>query len=205
MSFISYLINGISLGSVYAIIALGYTMVYGIAKMLNFAHGDVIMVGAYIVLTCGLQAPVEQLQELYNLLGERAKNSEYGRIIAAQLSDLGRVAVDKVAPDFTVNSPEGKPISLHGIKAKAKLVVCWASWCGPCRAEIPNVIRLYKRYRDKGLEVLGVSLDDDKSKWVQAIMEDGLPWLNGSDLKGQASEVARVYGVRSIPFTLLLY
>ena len=106
-SFISYLISGISLGSVYAIIALGYTMVYGIAKMLNFAHGDVIMVGAYIVLTCGLQAPVEQLQELYNLLGERAKNSVYGRIIAAQLSELGRVAVDKVAPDFTVNSPEG--------------------------------------------------------------------------------------------------
>ena len=66
---------------------------------------------AYIVLTCGLQAPVEQLQELYNLLGERAKNSVYGRIIAAQLSELGRVAVDKVAPDFTVNSPEGKPIS----------------------------------------------------------------------------------------------
>lgn len=66
------------------------------------------------------------------------------------------------------------------------------------------MIRLYKKFHGKGLEVLSISLDDNKSKWVQAIMEDGLPWLNGSDLKGQASEVARMYGVRSIPFVLLL-
>lgn len=159
---------------------------------------------AYIVLACGMQAPVEQLQELYNLLGERAKASIYGKIIAAQLTELGRIAVGKLAPDFTVNAPDGKSISLYEIKAKVKLLDFWASWCGPCRKENPNVIKLYKKFHDKGLEVLGVSIDNDKSKWVQAIMEDGLPWLNGSDLKGQDSQITRMYGVRSIPFTLLL-
>lgn len=159
---------------------------------------------AYLVLTTGMQAPSEQLQGYYNLLGERAKASSYGRIIAAHLAEQGKTAVGEVAPDFTVNTPEGKPISLYGIKAKVKLVDFWASWCAPCRAENPNVIRLYKKYHDKGLEVLGVSLDNDKSKWVQAIMQDGLPWLNGSDLKAQASEIVRMYNVRQIPYTLLL-
>lgn len=159
---------------------------------------------AYIVLACGMQAPPEQLQELYNLLGERARTSVYGKVIAAQLMELGKIAEGKVAPDFVMYSPKGETISLYGIKAKVKLLDFWASWCGPCRAENPNVIRLYKKYHSKGLEVVGFSLDDNKSKWVQAIMEDGLPWLNGSDLKGQASEIGRLYNVRSIPFTLLL-
>ncbi len=159
---------------------------------------------AYIVLTCGMQASSEQLQGFYNLLGERARASIYGRAIAAQLVELGKVAEGRIAPDFVMYTPEGKSMSLHGVKAKVKLVDFWASWCGPCRAENPNVIRLYKKYHDKGLEIVGFSLDDDKSKWVQAIMEDGLPWLNGSDLKGQTSEIARVYSVRTIPFTLLL-
>lgn len=159
---------------------------------------------AYIVLSSGMQASAEELRELYNLLGERARTSVYGKMIVAQLAELERVAVGKIAPDFTVLSPDGESISLYGIKAKLKLVDFWASWCGPCRAENPNVIRLYKKFHDKGLEVLSVSLDDDKSKWIQAIVEDGLPWLNGSDLKGQASNLARLYHIRSIPFILLL-
>lgn len=159
---------------------------------------------AYIVMSSAMQTSAEELREFYDLLGERARTSVYGKMIVAQLAELERVAVGKIAPDFTVYTPEGKSISLYGIKAKVKLVDFWASWCGPCRAENPNVIRLYKKFHGKGLEVLSISLDDNKSKWVQAIMEDGLPWLNGSDLKGQASEVARMYGVRSIPFVLLL-
>lgn len=159
---------------------------------------------AYIVLTNGMRVPPEMLQKYYDLLGDRAKMSIYGKVVAAQLTEFKKTAEGEIAPDFTVNTPEGKPVSLYGIKAKVKLVDFWASWCAPCRAENPNVIRLYKKYHDKGLEVLGVSLDDNKSKWVQAIMQDGLPWLNGSDLKGQASEIARVYNVRQIPYTLLL-
>ena len=159
---------------------------------------------AYIVLASGMQEPLEQLQILYNLLGERAQTSIYGKMIATQLVELGKISEGKIAPDFMMYTPEGKSVSLYGVKTRVKLVDFWASWCSPCRAENPNVIRLYKKYHSKGLEVVGFSLDSDKSKWVQAIMEDGLPWLNGSDLKGQASEVAQLYRVRSIPFTLLL-
>lgn len=159
---------------------------------------------AYIVLASGMQAAPEQLKALYELLGEQARNSMYGQVIAARLRELGRTAEGEIAPDFVVYSPEGKSIRLHDIKAKVKMIDFWASWCAPCRAENPNVVRVYKKFHDKGLEILGVSLDDKKEDWVKAIQQDGLPWLQGSELKGQASEVARLYNITGIPHTLLL-
>ena len=146
----------------------------------------------------------EKGKELYDLLTPKIQASFYGRLLKQQTEALAISALGVPCPDFTATDESGNKVSMASQKGGIMVLDFWASWCGPCRAENPNVIRLYKKYHDKGLEVLGVSLDDNKSKWVQAIMEDGLPWLNGSDLKGQASEIARVYGVRSIPFTLLL-
>lgn len=146
----------------------------------------------------------EQLRDKYNALGEEGKKSYYGKIVGDYVEKQERVAVGAIAPDFTLESPAGEKISLHGIKGKVKLVDFWASWCGPCRGENPNVLRIYKRFHDKGLEIIGVSLDDNKEKWEKAIQEDGLIWLHVSDLKGWKSAAAELYQIHSIPATFLL-
>jgi peroxiredoxin len=112
--------------------------------------------------------------------------------------------VGNFAPDFTMNDTEGKPISLSQYKGQYILVDFWASWCGPCRGENPNVVAAYKKYKNKNFTVLGVSLDEDKDAWVKAIQKDGLTWKHISDLKGWQSAVVPVYGIEGIPYNVLL-
>ncbi len=108
------------------------------------------------------------------------------------------------APDFTQKTPEGADMSLSDLRGKVVLIDFWASWCGPCRKENPHVVKLYNKYKEKGFDVLGVSLDRTKDRWVQAIEKDKLAWNHVSDLKGWKNEVAATYSVRSIPSTVLL-
>ena len=108
------------------------------------------------------------------------------------------------APDFAMQTPEGETLKMSDLRGKVLLVDFWASWCGPCRKENPKVVRLYEKYKDKGFEILGVSLDSKKDRWINAIAQDGLTWPQISDLKGWKNEAAKMYGVRSIPTTLLL-
>ncbi|MCC7301193.1 MAG: AhpC/TSA family protein [Bacteroidia bacterium] len=115
-----------------------------------------------------------------------------------------KLAVGSEAPDFTLADPDGNPILLSQFRGKVTLVDFWASWCGPCRKENPNVVKVYQKYKDKGFEIFGVSLDDNKEKWLAAIAADGLAWKHGSELRGWNSAVCQMYNVQSIPFTLLL-
>ena len=108
------------------------------------------------------------------------------------------------APLFTQNDTEGNPVSLEDFKGKVVLLDFWASWCGPCRRENPNVVKVYDQYKDKGFEILGVSLDKDKGRWMDAIAKDNLTWPQVSDLKGWSNEVGKMYGVSSIPHTVLI-
>jgi peroxiredoxin len=108
------------------------------------------------------------------------------------------------APDFAQAAPDGKELRLSDLRGQVVLVDFWASWCGPCRKENPHVVKLYKRFKDKGFTVLGVSLDQDRNRWLQAIEKDGLEWYHVSDLKGWSNAVAKAYNVTSIPHTLLL-
>jgi peroxiredoxin len=124
--------------------------------------------------------------------------------VQAQLNRMQAFLVGGTAPNFTQNDPDGNPVSLADFRGKVVLIDFWASWCGPCRRENPNVVRLYKEYHDQGFEILGVSLDKTKDRWLNAIESDGLTWPQVSDLKGWSNEVAKQYGVRSIPHTILL-
>ena len=112
--------------------------------------------------------------------------------------------VGQFAPEISLPTPNGKEIALSSLKGKLVLIDFWASWCGPCRKEMPNVIKIYSKFKNKGFEIYGVSLDQDKEKWMEAITKDGINWPQVSDLKYWDNVAARIYNVQGIPYTVLI-
>ncbi|MBE7176918.1 MAG: AhpC/TSA family protein [Mucilaginibacter polytrichastri] len=147
---------------------------------------------------------VEKVTALYNGLSDELKNSSTGKDIKKNLDIERNLMVGKVAPDFTQKDSTGKDVKLSSLRGKYVLVDFWASWCGPCRGENPNVVKAYNKYHPKGFEIVGVSLDDKKEKWLQAVQQDKLTWLHVSDLKGWKNAVAGDYHIRAIPDNFLL-
>jgi peroxiredoxin len=126
-----------------------------------------------------------------------------------KMAEQDRLAPDLVgqeAPDFTSPDPNGKQISLSSFRGKYVLVDFWASWCGPCRMENPNVVKAYNKYKDKNFTILGVSLDQegDKDKWLKAVKNDNLTWTQVSDLRHWDTPVLALYKFRGIPFNVLI-
>lgn len=146
----------------------------------------------------------DHLGDLYALLDGPAKKGPFADIIEKSVQSAGMGKVGSVLPDFKQNDVNGKSVSLSSLKGKYVLIDFWASWCGPCRAENPNVVKAYNAYKAKGFTVLGVSLDQDKSKWLEAIKKDGLAWTHVSDLKYWNNEVAVKFGIQSIPANFLI-
>jgi len=128
----------------------------------------------------------------------------YVKSLYDKVSNERKLAIGSPAPDITGPDPDGKEHSLSDYRGKVVLIDFWAGWCGPCRKENPNLVRLYAEYKDKGFEIFGVSLDRTRESWVNAIKADGLTWPQVSDLKYWQSELSKEYKVSSIPHTVLI-
>lgn len=153
---------------------------------------------------------INEAKDIYDSYSEDTKNSPSGKRIKQLLDSVLATSEGAVAPNFTAKNPDNKDISLNDIKGKITIIDFWAAWCRPCRMENPNMVKLYEKYHDKGLEIIGVSLDgnprqkDAKQEWIDAIEKDGLTWYQVSNLNYFNGPIAKQYNIKSIPATFVL-
>lgn len=146
----------------------------------------------------------DKVTNLYNGLTETLKNSTIGKGVQGKLEGARLTELGAQAPDFSGPTPDGTTLSLKDAMGKVTLIDFWAGWCKPCRAENPNIVSVYKKYKDKGLKVLGVSLDRNPEEWKQAIADDGLEWNHISNIAYFNDAIAQLYNIRAIPASFVL-
>lgn len=154
----------------------------------------------------GYDINADEAEPVFLSLSEKLRSGPAGKEMAEKIEIAKKTGVGRMAMDFTQNDTLGNPVSLSSFKGKYVLIDFWASWCGPCRQENPNVVKAFNNYNEKGFTVLGVSLDQPnaKDKWMKAIHDDNLTWTQVSDLKFWGNAVAVQYGIQAIPQNFLI-
>lgn len=163
-------------------------------------------IGEFFFLTVVSGLEEEQQKELLAMTTNEFRQKDNVKQLEEHFKLMENSAIGKMFIDVKGLTPAGKEVSLSDYAGKGKIVLIdfWASWCGPCVREMPTVVEAYKKYKNKGFEVVGISLDEDKAAWEKAIKNLGITWPQMSDLKGWGSELSAPYGVRGIPYTILL-
>lgn len=175
-------------------------------KQIQFAKDNPHSFFAVVALTesAGSKLDVAQVEPIFNAIDEKWRTTGLGIQFARRIKAAHAITVGDEAPMIKLNDAQGNQVSLADLKGKIVLIDFWASWCEPCRAEGPNLKEQYKLYKDKGFEILSVSLDTDRKNWLKAISDDGLTWLQVSDLKGYRSEIVQSYGIGGVPSFFLI-
>jgi peroxiredoxin len=160
----------------------------------------------YVLYALGPSPDFVELDGLYNGLAPELRETEAGKTLRKQIDALKPTSIGAVAPDFTQSDVNGNPVTLSSFRGKYVLIDFWASWCGPCRQENPNVVKAYNQYKNKNFTIIGVSLDkpNGRADWLSAIKSDGLAWTQVSDLNEWSNAVALLYSVQSIPHNFLI-
>lgn len=185
----------------------------GVEEEINQSYGNFVAnnLSSPIAIFClesysGMDLDPAKVEPLFIQLPDETRNSTSGKNFEKRIQSAKQTAIGSMAPEFVQEDTLSRPVALSSLRGKYVLIDFWASWCGPCRAENPNVVKAFNQYASKGFTVLGVSLDQPgaKQKWMDAIHKDGLTWTQVSDLKYWDNAAAKLYGVRGIPQNYLL-
>jgi thiol-disulfide isomerase/thioredoxin len=163
------------------------------------------IVSAYLAMSNNYYLDLEELESLTSNFDPSIKESKYVKSLMEHVDKLKKVSIGSDYTNFIMDDTSGNSTELSSIIGNNYLLIdFWASWCGPCRRENPNIVSIYKEYQNQGFDIMGVSLDTDRKKWISAIEKDSLNWTHVSDLNGWNNEAAKLYAVNAIPHSIIV-